>query len=105
MLPVLAIIGMYSGVVGGYLVAVPVSGIPSGAFYRSLQQFTQVSDITGGMVKTFVFGVIIALVACQQGLRTQGGAVGVGHATTRTVVLTMVLIYVANYFLTSLLFT
>ena len=95
---------MYAGVFGGYLVAVPVSGIPQGAFVKSMQQYLELSDIYGGMIKTLVFGVIVALVACQQGLRTSGGAVGVGHATTRTVVLTMVLIYVANYFLTAVLF-
>ncbi|MFM9871841.1 MAG: MlaE family ABC transporter permease [Fimbriimonadaceae bacterium] len=105
MLPILGLIGMYSGVAGGYLVAVKLGGIPSGAFIRSFQRFTEVSDISGGMIKTFVFGLIIALVACQQGLRSEGGAVGVGHATTRTVVITMVLIYVANYFLTAGLFT
>ena len=49
-------------------------------------------------------GLIVALVACQQGLRTTKGAVGVGEATTRTVVITMVLIYVANYFMTAWLF-
>lgn len=105
MLPILAVVGMYAGILGGYLVAVPLAGIPQGLFYRSLQQFTTMHDIGGGMLKTVVFGLIVALVACQQGLRTQGGAVGVGHATTRTVVLTMVLIYVANYFLTAALYT
>ncbi|MCA0359784.1 MAG: ABC transporter permease [Armatimonadetes bacterium] len=105
MLPILALVGMYTGILGGYLVAVPVSGISSGSFMRSLEQFIATSDVFGGMIKTVVFGLIVSLVACQQGLRTQGGAVGVGHATTRTVVITMVLIYVANYFLTAALFT
>ncbi|MBX3113483.1 MAG: ABC transporter permease [Fimbriimonadaceae bacterium] len=105
MLPILAVVGMYSGIFGGYLVAVPLSGIPSGAFFRSLEQFMTMHDVWAGMLKTAVFGLIVALVACQQGLRTSGGAVGVGHATTRTVVITMVLIYVANYFLTAALFT
>lgn len=105
MLPILAVVGMYAGVFGGYLVAVPVSGIPSGAFFRSLEAFMTMHDVWSGMLKTAVFGLIVALVACQQGMRTAGGAVGVGHATTRTVVITMVLIYVANYFLTAALFT
>lgn len=105
MLPVLAVVGMYAGIAGGYLVAVPVAGIPHGLFIHSLQQFTTMHDVGGGILKTVVFGLIVALVACQQGLRTEGGAVGVGHATTRTVVLTMVLIYVANYFLTAALYS
>lgn len=105
MVPILGLIGMYAGVIGGYLVSVPVSGIPDGTFWRSVQQFIEPSDIYGGLVKTLVFGLIVSIVACQQGLRTGGGAVGVGQTTTRTVVITMVLIYVANYFLTSFLFT
>ncbi len=105
MLPVLAMVGVFSGVLGGYLVAVPFGQVADGAFWTSVRQFTEPSDIYGGMIKTVVFGFIVAVVACQQGLRTKGGAVGVGRATTNTVVLTMVLIYVANYFLTAALFT
>lgn len=105
MLPILGLVGMYAGVLGGYLVAVPLSGISDGIFWRSLRQFIDVPDLTGGLLKTVVFGLIVAVVACQQGLSTRGGAVGVGQSTTRTVVITMVLIYVANYFLTAALFT
>jgi phospholipid/cholesterol/gamma-HCH transport system permease protein len=104
MLPVLGLIGMFSGVAGGYLVSVVISGIPDGTFWRSVQQFMSPTDLYGGLIKTLVFGLIVAVVSCQQGLRTRGGAVGVGSTTTRTVVLTMVLIYVANYFLTTWLF-
>lgn len=104
MLPILALIGIYSGVIGGALVA-QFSGIPSGAFMQSVQQFVEPWDFVGGMLKTPVFGLITALVACQQGLRTKGGAVGVGRSTTNTVVISMVLIYVANYFLAAMFFT
>lgn len=104
MLPVLGLVGMYAGVAGGYLVSVVLTGIPDGTFWRSVQQFAEPHDIYGGLIKTLVFGLIVAVVSCQQGLRTSGGAVGVGQTTTRTVVLTMVLIYLANYVLTSVLF-
>lgn len=104
MLPVLCLLGVYSGVFGGYLVSVPVSGIPAGAFWQSMRQFGEPWDVTGGMIKTLVFGLIVAVVACQQGLRTQQGAVGVGRSTTNAVVVTMVLIYIANYFMSQLLF-
>jgi phospholipid/cholesterol/gamma-HCH transport system permease protein len=56
------------------------------------------------MIKTLVFGLIVSVVACQQGLRTKDGAVGVGKATTNTVVISMVLIYMANYFLAAILY-
>lgn len=103
MLPVLALVGMYSGTLGGWLVALG-GGVPSGTFLNSVQQYLKPWDFIGGMLKTPVFGLIIALVACQQGLRTTNGAIGVGLATTRTVVISMVLIYVSNYFLASVLF-
>lgn len=103
MLPILALIGMYAAVAGGYLVAVS-GGVPSGAFLQSLQQYVEPWDFIGGILKTPVFGLIVALVACQQGLRTKDGAVGVGRSTTNTVVISMVLIYVANYFLAEILY-
>ncbi len=104
MLPVLCMVGIFSGVLGGYLVSVNVSGVASGTFMTSIRQWVDPGDFNGGMVKTVVFGLIVALVACQQGMRTTKGAVGVGEATTRTVVITMVLIYVTNYFMTAWLF-
>lgn len=103
MLPVLGLIGIYSGIFGGWLIAVS-SGVPSGEFLQSIQQYTNVSDYLGGVAKMPVFGLIIMLVACQQGFRTKNGAVGVGRATTNTVVLSMVLVYVANFFLARVLF-
>lgn len=104
MLPILCMVGVFSGVLGGYLVSVNLSGVASGSFMNSIKQWVDPADFQNGMWKTVVFGLIVGLVACQQGLRTSKGAVGVGEATTRTVVVTMVLIYVANYFMTAWLF-
>ena len=104
MLPVLCMVGIFSGVFGGYLVSVNLSGVASGTFMNSIRLWVEPGDIQGGMIKTIVFGLIVTLVACQQGLRTTKGAVGVGESTTRTVVVTMVLIYVVNYFMTAWLF-
>lgn len=98
MLPILSLLGTYTAIFGGYVVAT-ASGVAGGTFLQSLQQFLVPWDFLGAMLKAPIFGLIIALVACQQGLRTTNGAVGVGRATTRTVVISMVLIYVVNYFL------
>jgi phospholipid/cholesterol/gamma-HCH transport system permease protein len=103
MLPVLALVGIYSAVFGGWLVA-GLGGVPSAVFVQSMQQFMEPWDFVGGVLKAPIFGLIISLVACQQGLRTKEGAVGVGKATTHTVVISMVLIYIANYFLAAVLF-
>ncbi|MDR3692044.1 MAG: ABC transporter permease [Fimbriimonas sp.] len=103
MLPVLALVCMWSGITGGLLVAT-TEHISSVAFMHSVSQFVRPIDMVNGMLKTPVFGLIIALVACQQGLRTTEGAVGVGKATTNTVVISMVLIYVANFLLARVMY-
>jgi phospholipid/cholesterol/gamma-HCH transport system permease protein len=79
-------------------------GVPSAAFIDSIRRFVVPWDFVGGLIKTPVFGIIVAIVACQQGLRTKNGAVGVGRATTNTVVISMVLVYVANFLLASVLY-
>lgn len=103
MLPVLALVCMYSAIVGGALVGV-TEGLPTTAFVQSVQQFVTPHDLFSGCIKTPFFGLIIGLVACQQGLRTRKGAVGVGNATTNTVVISMVLIYIANFLLAKLMY-
>ena len=102
MMPILGLACVWAGSFGGWLVATQ-EGVPSGAYLNSVAQYTQISDILGGVYKTPVFGLIIALVACQQGMRTKNGAVGVGKATTNTVVISMVLVYVTNYILARLM--
>lgn len=102
-LPVLTLIGCYAGIGGGLLVS-QLGGVPQASFTRSLQQFVQPWDLVGGLIKAVVFALIISIVACRQGMRTEGGAVGVGRATTSTVVISMVLIYAANFILAGLLY-
>jgi phospholipid/cholesterol/gamma-HCH transport system permease protein len=60
-------------------------------------------DIIGGFIKSTVFAFIIGVVACRQGLRTEGGTVGVGRSTTTAVVSASILVIVADYFITRLL--
>jgi phospholipid/cholesterol/gamma-HCH transport system permease protein len=103
MLPILALVCVWSGVLGGVLVA-QASNISPEAFISSMRQFIVPWDFVGGLIKAPVFGLIIAVVAAQQGLRTSGGAVGVGRSTTNAVVISMVLVYVANFLLARLLF-
>src|SRR5207248_1645700 len=74
MLPVLAMVAIYSGTAGGYMVAV-AGGVSSGSFMQSIQEFVKPWDFVGGMLKTPFFGLIIAVVASQQGFRTKEGAV------------------------------
>jgi phospholipid/cholesterol/gamma-HCH transport system permease protein len=96
MLPILAMICMTIGIGGGLLVAMS-ENIAPGTYLTSITQFVKPDDIVKGLIKAPVFGLIISIVACQQGMRTTNGAVGVGRATTNAVVISMVLVYVSNF--------
>lgn len=102
MMPVLTVFADFAGAGGAYVVAL-AAGVTPSEYLRSARQFTDFTDFFGGLGKTVVFGVIIAIVACQQGLATRGGAAGVGRATTRSVVISVMLIYIANYLLSALI--
>ncbi|MGI8923594.1 MAG: MlaE family ABC transporter permease [Fimbriimonadales bacterium] len=98
MLPILGLLGVYCGVIGGLVVATG-HGIPAATFLNSIEVMLDSWDFLGGVLKTAFFGLVITIVACQQGFGTKGGAVGVGKSTTDTVVISMVFIYILNYFL------
>ncbi len=87
------------GILGSYLVAVYVLRMSPPSYTVRLQQWVDWDDIWTGLFKAVVFGMIIAVVACYKGFHTTGGARGVGHATTSSVVVASVAILVSNYFL------
>lgn len=104
-LPVLTMLANAAGIIGGAIVAA-TNGISYNAYFNSMHTvlWADGRDVTRGLLKTFIFGLIVALVGCREGLNTSGGAVGVGQSTTRSVVISIVLIFVANFFLSFLLF-
>ncbi len=104
MLPLLVIFADMIGTVGGYLVATLYAGINSFTFLQSIKVFAVVNDVTGGLIKSMFFGAIIAIVGCYKGLTTAEGAEGVGKATTGSVVTSMILIFISNYFLSLILY-
>ncbi len=104
MVPVLAFFGVIIGVVGGYFIATFVNGLPGSIYVRSIETMVVTSDLTYGLIKASVFGAIIALVGSYKGMHTKMGAEGVGNATTSSVVTSIILIFVINYFLSALLF-
>ncbi|MCX8052525.1 MAG: ABC transporter permease [Armatimonadetes bacterium] len=103
MLPVLTIFSDIIGTVAGYLVAV-VNGVAGGGYVSSLKSQVLPSDVVKGLVKTLFFAVVIVIVGAQQGLRTTGGATGVGRSTTSAVVISIVTIYILNFFLAYVMF-
>ena len=104
MLPILIIFANVVGSVGGWIVATNYADISSYAYIDSIRVFTEPWDLIGGMIKGAFFGAIIAIVGCHKGLGAQQGAEGVGVATTASVVLSIILIFVTNYFLSVILF-
>lgn len=96
------------GIIGGYLTGVVILGVNSGAYFYRIQASVELKDVTDGFVKAIVFGVIVSTICCYQGyfahMRTDShGAKAVGLSTTSAVVLSCVLILVADYVVTSLL--
>lgn len=102
MLPCLTVIGDLSGMYGGYLVGVSNLKINSALYIQTAFQYLTLKDIYTGLSKSLVFAVIIALVGCYQGLETRGGAVGVGRATTISVVTSFILIILADCVVTGI---
>lgn len=103
-MPILTIFADVVGILGGYLVSVNLLGSNPTVYIRRTYDYLDLEDIYIGLLKACVFGMIIAIIGCYQGFNTQGGAEGVGKATTRAVVMSSLLILVANYFITALFF-
>ncbi len=98
--PLLTVFGDLIGVLGGYIVAVYYSGISSYLFMNSIDLFAEIKDLTGGMIKAVFFGNVIAVLGCYYGLNCPEGAEGVGKATTKTVVSSIIVIFILNAVLT-----
>lgn len=104
MVPLLTVICVFIGIVGGYFVGVTLLGVNAGVFMQKMLEMVSSSDLYNGLFKSLVFGLLLTLISCYQGLQAHGGAEGVGLVTTRAVVQAAVTILVADYILTALLF-
>lgn len=104
MLPVLILYANVVGNLGGWLVATNYADISSYTYIDSIQEFAASWDLVGGMLKGCFFGGIISIIGCHKGLLAKQGAEGVGLATTASVVLSIILIFISNYFLSVILF-
>lgn len=104
MLPLLTILTIITGFTGGFVVAIYVGRINPVQYMETAQNMVKLWDVFGGILKTAVFGMIISIIACYKGLTTKGGAKGVGEATTSSVVVTLISLFIVNYFLSMLFF-
>ena len=102
-MPLLVAIFIAIGLFGVQLVAVQQLGVESGSFWSQMRSSVGVDDVTDGVVKSFVFGVACSLIAVYEGFTAVPTAEGVGRATTRTVVISAVLILILDYMLTAVM--
>jgi len=104
MLPLLVILGDALGIGGGYVVAVKLMNANPVIYEENTYQFLVMKDMWSGAIKAGAFGLILTLTGCVRGYYTTGGAEGVGRATTNAVVSASLIILLADFFLTKILF-
>jgi phospholipid/cholesterol/gamma-HCH transport system permease protein len=104
MLPILTILADAIGIFGGFVVSITSIGVSPHVYVVGLKQFFYLKDLYSGLLKAVMFGGIIGTMGCYYGFATEGGAEGVGQATTRAVVTSCVLILISDYLLATVLF-
>jgi len=102
MFPLLTVVSIFLGITGGLLIAMFTLHLDANFYIRSVINTVKYNDLASGIGKTFFFGFSTGLIACFNGLRTSGGADGVGRATTVTVVSSAITILIMDFFLTKL---
>jgi phospholipid/cholesterol/gamma-HCH transport system permease protein len=102
-LPLLALAFGIAGMCGAYVVGVLWQGIDPGVFLDRVQQFVKWGDIRMLLVKSALFGVIVSTICCKKGFHASGGARGVGEATAKAVVASIVAIFAADYISTTVM--
>lgn len=104
MLPMLTIMADFLGIFGGYIIGVYKMELVSGVYFTNIQVLVKLRDIFGGLIKSFFFGLIISSVGSYKGINVKGGAEDVGKATTSSVVTSIMLILISNFFLSYIIF-
>jgi len=104
-MPLLAALFSAMGVLGGYLVGVELIGTDEGSFWSQMQAAVDFrEDIVNGVIKSFVFGLAISLIAVFEGYDAEPTAEGVSGATTRTVVISSLSVLALDFVLTAFMF-
>jgi phospholipid/cholesterol/gamma-HCH transport system permease protein len=103
LLPILVIYADFAAITGGAGMAWLSVHVSPNEFFRVFFQYMSFRQITRSLVKSFIFGGIIAMTGCYHGFKTTGGAEGVGRSTTESVVHSLLAILVADYFINKIL--
>lgn len=99
-MPLLTMIASTLGVFGGMLISRHEFNVDYNQYYNALTAYVHIADMVGGLGKTVIFGLLIALIGCYNGLTTRGGTEGLGRATTGTVVAASLAVFISDFFLT-----
>jgi phospholipid/cholesterol/gamma-HCH transport system permease protein len=102
-LPLLTISSICVGILAAYVVGVGLLGIDRAYAWHNMVTYTSAEDVFIGLIKSVIFGTLVALIGCYKGLNCSQGAEGVGRATTEAVVFASITILISNFFLTLLL--
>jgi phospholipid/cholesterol/gamma-HCH transport system permease protein len=103
MVPILSLFFFIVGMAGAWLVGIGILALDPGIFADRIRTMLQPDDLTQGAIKSLIFGYAVTLIACRHGFFASGGAVGVGLATTRAVVWSVVGVFVLDTVITSIL--
>ena len=104
MVPLLTVVALVVGIGGGVLIANRMYSLSISQFLDSVQRFMEAADMVKALVKGGIFGMLVATIGCGWGLTTTGGARGVGQSTTAAVVTGLLAIFIADFFLSWLMF-
>jgi len=102
-LPLLALCFAIAGMFGSWIVAVLWQSIDPGVFFDRIQTFVKWDDVRMLLVKSVLFGIIVSTICCKKGFHASGGARGVGEATAKAVVSSIVAIFAADYVVTTIM--
>jgi len=100
MMPMLTVFSIIMGILGGYLISVYFFGMSHASYLDPMPTHISTFDLSTGIIKSFIFGILIMTIACFKGMKTTGGAAGVGRFTTNSVVTTYCCILLTNFLLT-----
>ena len=102
-LPLLTAIFNMVALFGAYIIGVSLMGVDSGAFWSQMRPYVEVADVMEGVVKSFVFGVAVSVLAVFEGYNAYPTAEGVSRATTRTVVISAIVVLILDFMITAIL--
>jgi len=103
MVPILTMYGDMIGIFCGFFYNIVLMGVNRVVYIRNALLYFEFWDVCVGLVKALIFGFVISTVGCWQGMRAEGGAEGVGRATTRSVVISSICVLILNFFLSKAL--